>query len=222
MKTLGQVLGLAVAILLTGCAHHRSGQRNAVTTKKSVATVTQAPALKAAASRNAVISAPPALAAPRTLPAPPASPATTTSNKIGEFQGPYRFLSNFWPATVEFEGIEYPSVEHAYQAAKTRDVNSRRRIAAMLEPEEAKRAGRALVLRSDWEQIKLAVMEQCVRYKFTRHPDLKIALLDTGDAYLEEGNTWGDRIWGVYQGYGENHLGKILMKIRDELRSRPQ
>ena len=64
-------------------------------------------------------------------------------------------------------------------------------------------------------------MEKCVRYKFAHHPELKEKLLATGDAYLEEGNTWGDRIWGVYQGQGENRLGKILMKIRKELAVKP-
>jgi predicted NAD-dependent protein-ADP-ribosyltransferase YbiA (DUF1768 family) len=62
-------------------------------------------------------------------------------------------------------------------------------------------------------------MEDCVRYKFTHHDDLRAKLLATGDSVLEEGNTWGDRIWGVYQGQGDNRLGKILMKIRAELRS---
>ena len=74
-------------------------------------------------------------------------------------------------------------------------------------------------MRADWEQVKFQVMEDCVRYKFTHHPDLRVALLATGDAELIEGNDWGDRIWGVYQGQGENRLGKILMKIRAELRA---
>ncbi len=139
--------------------------------------------------------------------------------KIAAFQGPYRFLSSFWLATVEFEGLTYPTVEHAYQSAKTLDPDERRRIASLATPAEAKRAGRALTLRSDWPTAKFAVMEQCVRYKFTHHPDLRAALLATGDATLEEGNTWGDRVWGVYEGQGENHLGRILMKVRAELRS---
>ena len=154
---------------------------------------------------------------------PSAAPATraaaTAPAKIAEFQGEYRFLSNFYPAVVEFEGITYPSVEHAYQSAKTLDMNERRRIAAIADPGEAKRAGRALnPQRTDWEQAKFDVMETCVRYKFTHHPELREKLLATGDAQLEEGNTWGDRIWGVYQGQGDNRLGKILMKVRDELR----
>lgn len=147
------------------------------------------------------------------------APATTqpAPTKIAEFQGDYRFLSNFWPAEVVFEGITYPTVEHAYQAAKTLDVAERRRIAAMPAPADAKRAGRALPLRPDWERVKFEVMEICVRYKFTHHPDLRAKLLATGDATLEEGNTWGDRVWGVYQGQGENRLGRILMRVRSEL-----
>jgi predicted NAD-dependent protein-ADP-ribosyltransferase YbiA (DUF1768 family) len=66
--------------------------------------------------------------------------------------------------------------------------------------------------------VKFDVMERCVREKFTRHADLRAKLLATGDAVLEEGNDWGDRVWGVYQGQGDNRLGKILMKVRRELR----
>jgi ribA/ribD-fused uncharacterized protein len=144
---------------------------------------------------------------------------TTAPSRIDSFQGEYRFLSNFWPAVVDYEGISYPSVEHAYQSAKTLDRSERRRIAAIAEPGEAKRAGRALPnQRADWEQVKLRVMEDCVRYKFTRHADLREKLLATGTAELIEGNTWNDRFWGVCDGQGENHLGKILMKVRTELR----
>src|SRR5947208_6749913 len=91
--------------------------------------------------------------------------ATTSPTKIAAFQGEYRFLSNFWPAIVEFEGITYPTVEHAYQSAKTLDMTDRKRIAALPTPAEAKQAGRALSLRSDWDTAKFVVMEDCVRYK---------------------------------------------------------
>lgn len=151
----------------------------------------------------------------------PDSQSSTEPNPapISSFIGVYRFLSNFWPAIVEHEGLTYPSVEHAYQAAKSLDTNERQRIAAIVEPGDAKRAGRALPLRSDWENVKLRVMEDCVRYKFTHHPELREKLLATGDAELIEGNTWGDRFWGVCDGQGENHLGKILMRVRAELRA---
>ena len=159
-------------------------------------------------------------AATPTAPSPTSKPATThPAVKIAEFQGEYRFLSNFYPATVVFEGITYPTAEHAYQSAKTTNMAERRRIAAVAAPADAKREGRALSpQRPDWEQVKFDVMEKVVRDKFTRNADLREKLLATGDAYLEEGNTWNDRIWGVYQGQGENRLGKILMQVRDELR----
>ncbi len=147
-------------------------------------------------------------------------PARVVPPTIDEFQGEYRFLSNFWPAEIEFEGIRYPSVEHAYQAAKSLNTEDRRRIAAISDPAEAKRAGRALSLRPDWETAKFEVMEVCVRAKFMTHPDLRAKLLATGNAELVEGNAWGDRVWGVYEGQGENRLGKILMRVREECRGR--
>jgi ribA/ribD-fused uncharacterized protein len=157
---------------------------------------------------------------PTTFAAPTSAPATTqSSSKIPEFQGEYRFLSNFWPAEVIYEGITYPTAEHAYQASKTLDIEQRKKIAALKTPSEAKSAGRALKLRDDWDTAKFTVMEDVVRYKFTHHDDLRDKLLATGDAYLEEGNTWNDQIWGVYQGKGENRLGKNLMKVRDELKA---
>lgn len=159
-----------------------------------------------------------ALQPPQALPISDTEPVPASSGKIAAFAGDFRFLSNFWPATVEYQGILYPDVEHAYQSAKTLDMDERRRIAALPTPAQAKRAGEALPLRPDWPQIKYEVMLECVRYKFKHHPELAGKLLATGDAYLEEGNTWGDRIWGVYQGQGTNWLGKILMTVRAELK----
>lgn len=149
------------------------------------------------------------------------------SMKIDSFSGKYRFLSNFYRCYIEYEGITYPSVEHAYQAAKTLSKNERSRIAAMSTPGEAKRAGRQVKLRADWEQVKVAIMLELLRKKFD--PDAlgayapnetkAAALLATGDAELIEGNTWGDRFWGVCGGVGENMLGKLLMQVREELRN---
>jgi len=112
----------------------------------------------------------------------------------------------------------FGTVEGAYQAAKTLDLEVRAQIAALPRPGQAKRYGRKLKVRDDWEKVKLAVMEDLLRQKFA-HPDLRQKLLDTGDAYLEESNTWGDRWWGVCDGKGQNHLGRLLMKIRNEVRS---
>jgi N-glycosidase YbiA len=134
-------------------------------------------------------------------------------NAIKGFRGRSRWLSNFWPARVTLDGMVFGSVEHAYQAAKTLDLDHRRTIAALAKPGQAKRYGRKLKVRDDWEEVKLVVMEDLLRQKFA-HPDLRQKLLDTGDAYLEESNVWQDFFWGVCDGKGENHLGRLLMTIR--------
>ena len=136
--------------------------------------------------------------------------------KVTQFQGQYRFLSNFYPAEIPYQGLTYPSVENAYQAAKT-TVASERIPFTMCPPNVAKQLGRKLYLRDDWDDVKLDVMEVLVLRKFQLHANLRTQLLLTGGMPLEEGNTWGDKFWGIYMGRGENHLGKILMRIRDEL-----
>lgn len=137
------------------------------------------------------------------------------SGVIDSFQGDYRWLSSFEPVDVVFEGEIYPSVEHAYVAAKTLDRDTRKTIAALSSPGAAKRAGRSLKLRPDWEQVKLDVMEKLVRQKF-QHVRLRRLLMSTVGMEIVEGNTWGDTFWGVCCGVGENHLGKIIMKVRAE------
>jgi len=137
---------------------------------------------------------------------------------INQFQGEYRFLSNFWPAKVIFNGITFPTVEHAYQAAKTTDKEEQLKIAKLPLPDQAKRAGRKVKMQPGFDKIKLKIMEDLVRQKFQNHKQLKEKLLATGDAVLVEGNWWGDTYWGVCRGRGENHLGRILMKIRSELK----
>jgi N-glycosidase YbiA len=136
---------------------------------------------------------------------------------IDSFSGDYRFLSNFHPSRVTFKGMEYRTVEHAYQAAKTNDISLRKKIANAATPGMAKYIGRKLFLRDDWDAVKLSIMNDLVRQKFTAHPCLAAQLLATGDDALIEGNWWGDIYWGVCRGRGENHLGKILMAVRAEL-----
>jgi len=137
---------------------------------------------------------------------------------IKSFQGEHRWLSNFWTCRIVTSWGVFPSVEHAYVAAKTTDENIRREIAALPTPGGVKRFGRTMFIRRDWSVIKLSVMEEAVRAKFMQHPELAAKLRATGNAELIEGNTWGDRFWGVFKGQGENHLGKILMKVREEMR----
>lgn len=88
----------------------------------------------------------------------------------------------------------------------------------MLNPSQAKKLGRSVSLRPDWEDIKIDIMYNICKAKFTQNETLKTNLLKTGDATLIEGNTWGDKIWGQVNGVGENNLGKILMRIREELK----
>lgn len=143
---------------------------------------------------------------------------------ITYFADEFAFLSNFYAADVEFDGYVYPTAEHGFQAAKSTDPFYRERIWNAPTPGAAKRMGNNSVeLRPDWDAVKLTVMETVVLSKFMRHPELQEKLVATGDAELIEGNTWGDRFWGVTaDGQGANHLGKILMRVRDYVRDLPK
>lgn len=134
---------------------------------------------------------------------------------VYEFQGTFRFLSNFY---VEEDGT---SVEHAYQAAKTVNPIEKQMVLQCETPGQAKRMGQKVTIREDWEEIKDGVMLALVRNKFNKSKHLADMLLMTGEAELQEGNNWGDTYWGVdlRTGVGQNKLGKILMKVRDEIRS---
>lgn len=137
---------------------------------------------------------------------------------IKEFKGEYRWLSNFAIQAIVFEGKTYPTTENAYQAAKTAIPAERVQFETMT-PGQAKRAGRRVTIRSDWDNVKLSVMEDVTRKKY-QHDPFKSKLLGTGDQYIVEGNTWHDTFWGVCKGEGKNNLGKIIMKIRKELQTK--
>lgn len=137
-----------------------------------------------------------------------------TRSPIKGFFGEYRWLSNFAPCSIVYDGIEYPSVEHAYVAAKTVDVNARIELQSCTSG-QAKRIGRTLQLRIHWEQLKVPLMRQFLIQKFTQEP-YRSLLIETQGRYLEETNTWNDRFWGVC-GTGQNMLGSLIMDIRDSL-----
>jgi len=136
--------------------------------------------------------------------------------QIDSFRDEYEFLSNFYESEIEYEGVLFPTVEHAFQGAKTLDIEERRDMAKVPTPGSAKRRGRKVKLRSDWEQIKVGLMRELLRLKFG-DGDLAGRLLGTGTAELIEGNTWNDTFWGVCRGRGRNMLGQLLMEIRAEL-----
>lgn len=140
---------------------------------------------------------------------------------VNGFFNEFRFLSNFWYSEVVVDGVVYPTVEHAYQAAKFTDIEERTLVAEARTPGKAKRVSYKMKsFRTDWDEVKVDIMKVLVRQKFTRHDDLSVQLMLTHPHELEETNTWGDVFWGVCDGVGENQLGKILMDIREELMQR--
>jgi ribA/ribD-fused uncharacterized protein len=138
------------------------------------------------------------------------------AKKIGGFVGEYRWLSNFYPCRVEWEGRVYRSSEAAYQSGKY--PAAERDIFTTLDPDPAKKLSRTKPYdTAAWEQRKERTMREVLWAKFSQNPELADKLLATGDRLLEETNWWGDKIWGVYQGEGQNLLGKQLMEIRTRL-----
>jgi ribA/ribD-fused uncharacterized protein len=153
---------------------------------------------------------------------------------INSFRGRWCFLSNFHPCEITYQGIKYPSVEHYYVSMKVKNdqqingryftaADCREWISKLDSPGLAKKIGQTLKVRSDWDVVKLSIMEWGVREKFSDE-SLREQLLQTGDEEIIEGNTWHDTYWGQCTcpkcgGKGENYLGKILMKIRNEIKT---
>lgn len=132
-----------------------------------------------------------------------------------------RFLSNFFPIPIKYKNADYASVEAAYMSAKSEDVLWKSFCQDPFNsPGAIKNRSKLITIREDWADIKLSVMEECLRCKFS-YPHMIEMLLATGNQNIVEGTTWNDRFWGVdlteTPNIGENHLGRLLMKIRDEL-----
>jgi ribA/ribD-fused uncharacterized protein len=149
--------------------------------------------------------------------------------QIESFTGEWGFLSNFYPVAVVYEGMAYASVEHAYQAAKTLDMDKRWLFSSEGNPRltaaQSKRMGRNLKkIRTDWEDVKHQIMRELLVSKFA-NPELGVRLLSTENAVLVEGNYWHDTHWGVCMGkcdfphepVGDNWLGRLLMEVRSQL-----
>lgn len=149
--------------------------------------------------------------------------------RIDRFIDGYDFLSNYYEHKMWYKNVLWESSEHAYQAEKTTDEDEREDIRCAPTPNDAKqmcKPGKLAFFRPDWDQVKVGIMEEIVRAKFTE-PSLRRMLLDTKDYELIEGNYWHDNFWGncscgkkaACQAEGQNHLGNILMKIREEIRN---
>lgn len=137
---------------------------------------------------------------------------------ITRFRGTYFFLSNFYPCKVKIDGITYLSAEAAFQAQKTRN-RADRMLFSTLSAVEARRYGKKVQLRCDWDEVKVQVMTDVVSKKFLQNPNLLEELIRTGNRPLIESNMWGDTFWGTCRGKGKNRLGKILMKVRSSWKS---
>lgn len=138
------------------------------------------------------------------------------SERITTFKGTNKFLSNFYYSPVYYNGIRFSTVEHAFQAAKSNDVKTQKLFTIIPTPQEAKQFGKTIPLREDWETVKVSIMKDLLKQKFSKSP-LREMLLQTNGIELVEGNTWGDTYWGVVNGKGKNTLGKLLMEVRSEL-----
>lgn len=152
--------------------------------------------------------------------------ADMTRRHIMQFRGSFAFLSNFHPAPLLWEGITYPTSEHAFNAGKTTEPYLRAWIADAETPREAKRRGHQVRLRDGWDAtVRYEVMRAVLRAKFTGEQRIN-ALLGTGDAVLVEGNTWHDQHWGdctcgrqACKTSGVNYLGRMLTELREEVRT---
>lgn len=138
---------------------------------------------------------------------------------IREFQNEYRWLSNFAPVKIKLDGLEFPSVEHAYMSAKSDDEEWKNFCSnPNNKAGDVKRQSRNITLKEDWHEIKLEVMKECVNQKFSQEP-YRTKLLETETQHIQEGNRWNDKFWGVClkTNKGENHLGRLIMDVRSAL-----
>jgi ribA/ribD-fused uncharacterized protein len=151
---------------------------------------------------------------------------------IDSFRDEWFFLSNFSYHKFVYKGKLFKTSEHFFMACKTFDKEHQAQIIACEKPSEAKALckpkshGGIITLREDWENVKYRLMDLAIYLKFTQNPTIAKELIDTGDAYLIEGNTWHDNVWGnctcgrpqCYED-GLNALGIALMNLRDKLRA---
>jgi ribA/ribD-fused uncharacterized protein len=145
------------------------------------------------------------------------------ADEIKEFKDEYRWLSNFYPSKIKFLGVEFPTVEHAYQASKTSDEDIHKYIATLSTPGKAKRYGRTIQMNKSSEMAREITMYWLVCQKF-KYPELRKKLMETGYRNIIEGNYWHDNFWGrcfckrCEKIDSENILGRIIMTVRDEIR----
>lgn len=142
---------------------------------------------------------------------------------INSFKDEWELFSNFSLSVVHYNGLNFQTVEHAFQAAKSNKQSDWNYIQKLKTPGQAKRAGRKVQLRSDWEEVKIIIMRNLLIQKFTLYDKFKNKLISSGNAKIIEGNYWHDNYWGDcycskcenIKGY--NNLGILLMEIRNSI-----
>lgn len=134
---------------------------------------------------------------------------------INDFRGDWAFLSNMYYSPISIGGLKYTCAEAAFQAAKLQNAEQRIQFVGLSGP-EAKKLGRKVPLRADWESIKVQVMRDIIHEKFLQNPYLREKLIATQGHQLVENNYWHDTFWGVCNGIGKNWLGRILEEERDK------
>jgi hypothetical protein len=138
---------------------------------------------------------------------------------------PYGAFSNLFRRSMLFEGREFPTAEHAYQAGKARKDDVKEWILSAPTPGLVAMAAHGLYtwdIVPDWAQIKYDRMREVLRAKFAQHEDLKELLLSTGNARLVEAGRVVNIVnttWGEVNGKGKNMLGILLMEVRDQLQT---
>lgn len=145
----------------------------------------------------------------------------TTNKPISEFRGEFAFLSNFYPSPIQLGTVEFPTVEHAFQASKTYSLDEHMHISTLTTPAAARRYGRSIALRADWEDVKVDIMRTLLEKKF-KLPHLREKLLATRDREISHDNSWRDTYWGTCNGSGKDMLGILLMKVREGIRAKEE
>jgi ribA/ribD-fused uncharacterized protein len=143
---------------------------------------------------------------------------------VEEFKDEYSFLSNFFNANQALEGLTFPTNEHWFQSRKTKVFKERVAIETCYSPSTAKRLGRQVTLRKDWDKVKTMIMMKGLRAKFKQNKDIAKKLKETYPHKLTEGNYWHDNYWGdcfcpkCKNIKGANMLGKLLELVRINLK----
>ena len=144
--------------------------------------------------------------------------------KFSRSQGLYGCFSNFAYAPMEYNGLHFDSSEAAWQAQKCTNSEDIKQF-CNLSASAAKRLGRSVTLRKDWEDVKYDIMVEVLKAKFTQNQNMLRVLLSTQDKLLVEDTTgWHDNIWGSCScprcaaTTGKNLLGKALMQVRSDLK----